>query len=259
MAGNDALARNGNGARNGSARLQAPIRVMLVDDHRTVLWGLEKLVNGERPRMEAVGCAASGTEAIDLAAKLRPDVILLDIDLGEDNGVEAIPDLLACSNAKILIVTGLRDQAVHDAAVLAGARGVIQKECAAELILKAIECVHGGELWLDRAATSRIVARLSRPGAAAPTPQEQELAQLTGREREVVDVVANHAGASTKAIADLLHISEHTVRNHLTSIYGKLGVLNRLELFVYASKFAGKEAPAARAGVDVGRRYANGN
>lgn len=210
---------------------------MVVDDHRTVLWGLEKLINSERPRMEAVGAAASCAEAIALAEKAYPDVILLDIDLGDENGIDAIPQLLAACDAKVLMITGLRDPAVHDSAVLAGARGVVQKECAAELILKAIECVHRGELWLDRAAASRIVGRLSRQAAAAPA-EEHALGQLTTREREIVDVISSHPGANTKAIADKLHISEHTVRNHLTSIYGKLGVLNRLELFVYASKHA---------------------
>src|SRR4051812_15476714 len=133
------------------------IRVFLIDDHRTILWGLEKLIESGNPPMRVVGSATSYIEALKLLDKAVPDVILLDLDLGHESGLDAIPKLIAASHAKILILTGLRDEAVHHAAVLAGARGVVEKEARAESILAAITKVHQGEVWLDRAATGRLL------------------------------------------------------------------------------------------------------
>ena len=204
-----------------SAQDSAPIRVFLIDDHRSILWGLERLIETGKPAMRVVGSATSYTEALELLDAAAPDVIVLDIDLGKESGLDAIPRLMAASAAKIL--------------VLAGARGVVGKEASAETILTAIARVHEGQLWLDRAATGRIFVEFSRKGAApAADPEQQKIESLTDREREIVAVTANNAGANAQAIAEKLHISEHTLRNHLTSIYGKLGVANRLELFAYA-------------------------
>ncbi len=214
-----------------------PIRILLVDDRRIMLWALERLIESENPRMEIVGKATCVAEALDLAGKSRPDVILLDLDFTAENGVDAIPELIAKSKAKVLMLTGLRDPSIHDAAVLAGARGVIGKEAAPEDILKAIEKVHQGELWLDRAATGRIFVELSRKSGSEETaPERQKIASLTAREHQIVSAFVSHAGATTRTIAERLHISEHTLRNHLTSIYLKLGVANRLELYIYANK-----------------------
>src|SRR4051812_15305062 len=98
-----------------------PIRVFLIDDHRTILWGLEKLIESGKPAMRVVGSATSFTEAVKTLEKAAPDVILLDLDLGSENGIDAIPKLIAASHAKILILTGLRNESVHHSAVLAGA------------------------------------------------------------------------------------------------------------------------------------------
>ena len=147
----------------------APIRVFLIDDHRSILWGLERLIDSGKPVMQVVGSAASCTEALKFLDDASPNLILLDIDLGKESGVDEIPRLLARSRAKILVLTGLRDQSVHDKAVLAGARGVVQKEAAAETILSAIAKVHAGQIWLDRAATSRIFVEFSRESAAQAT------------------------------------------------------------------------------------------
>lgn len=214
-----------------------PIRILLVDDHRSILWGLEKLIESERPRMEVVGTATSAPEAIDLARKHLPDVILLDMDLAGESGVDAIPELISVSRARVLVLTGVRDPSIHDRAVLAGARGVVGKGEPAETILRAIEKVHDGQLWLNRAATSRIFMEFSRKSSNQPMdPEERRIATLTGREKEIVCVMSAHASTPAKAIAGMLRISEHTLRNHLTSIYSKLGVVSRLELFDYAHK-----------------------
>jgi DNA-binding NarL/FixJ family response regulator len=220
-----------------SATDTAPIRVFLIDDHRSILWGLERLIESGKPGMQVVGSAASCAVALDLIDSAAPNVILLDIDLGNENGVEEIPKLIARSPAKILVLTGLRDESTHDRAVLAGACGVVQKEASAETILSAIKKVHDGQLWLDRNATRRVFVEFSRENAAKSSdPERAKISALTNREREIVAIAANNAGANAKAIAQNLYISEHTLRNHLTSIYAKLDVANRLELFAYAHK-----------------------
>jgi len=217
----------------------APIKVFLIDDHRSILWGLERLIDSAKPPMTVVGSATSHTEALDALAGVTPDVILLDIDLGKESGIDAIPKLLsAAAGTKILVLTGLREKAVHDQAVLAGAKGVVEKEAPAQTILTAIAKVHEGQLWLDRAAAGRIFVEFSRKSSAPQEldPEQKKIASLTERERQIIVGIASHAGATARTIAEMLHISEHTLRNHLTSIYDKLDVANRLELFAYAHK-----------------------
>lgn len=216
-----------------------PIRVFIIDDHRSILWGLQRLIESGKPTMNVVGCVGSCAEALKTIKETAPDVILLDIDLGKENGIDEIPRLLAETNshAKILMLTGVRDKSAHDKAVLAGARGVVEKEASAETILSAISKVHEGQIWLDREATARIFVEFSRESSAhGADPEQAKIASLTHRERAIVAVTANNAGSTAKTIAQALFISEHTLRNHLTSIYSKLEVSNRLELFAYAHK-----------------------
>jgi DNA-binding NarL/FixJ family response regulator len=198
--------------------------------------------------MEVVGTATNCADALNMIEEAAPNLILLDIGLGEKNGVDDIPNLLSRSRAKILVLTGIRDESIHDRAVLAGASGVVEKEAPAETILAAIQKVHEGQLWLDRIATGRIFLEMSRDNAAqSADPERVKISSLTEREREIVAVAATHAGANAKAIAEMLFISEHTLRNHLTSIYDKLQVANRLELFAYAHKHGLAKAPSAKA------------
>jgi DNA-binding NarL/FixJ family response regulator len=223
----------------------APIRVFLIDDHRSILWGLERLIESGKPAMQVVGTATNCAEALKLIDEAAPNLILLDIGLGNENGVNEIPNLLARSHAKILVLTGLRDESLHDKAVLAGASGVVEKEAPAETILAAIEKVHEGQLWLDRVATGRIFLEFARENAAQSVdPERVKIASLTDREREIVSIAATHAGFNAKAIAEMLYISEHTLRNHLTSIYDKLQVANRLELFAYVHKHGLTKRPS---------------
>src|SRR4051794_27907420 len=104
-----------------------PIRVMLVDDHQTMLWGLEKLIHGERPRMEVVGTARSCEEALAKVRQLVPDVILLDLELGQKSALDILPSMLENTASRVLVLTGEREQATLDLAVLRGARGVLSK------------------------------------------------------------------------------------------------------------------------------------
>jgi len=228
-----------------AANNSAPIRVFLIDDHRSILWGLERLIESGKPAMQVVGTATNCAEALKLIDEAAPNLILLDIGLGNENGVNEIPNLLARSHAKILVLTGLRDESLHDKAVLAGASGVVEKEAPAETILAAIEKVHEGQLWLDRVATGRIFLEFARENAAQSVdPERVKIASLTDREREIVLIAATHAGFNAKAIAEMLYISEHTLRNHLTSIYDKLQVANRLELFAYVHKHGLTKRPS---------------
>jgi DNA-binding NarL/FixJ family response regulator len=214
-----------------------PIKILLLDDHKSVLWGLEKLIEGEHPNMQVIGKATTSAEALRLLDEARPDIILLDLDLGGENGSNAIQALMAKSSARVLVLTGSRDIAVHDAAVLAGAMGVVEKGEPAETILKAIRKVHEGEIWLDRSATGRIFLELSRNKASeAMNPEQKKIASLTPRERQIVAEIGSDAAAGSKQIAERLHISEDTLRNHIASIYEKLDVSSRLELFAYAGK-----------------------
>ncbi len=213
------------------------IRVMLVDDHQTMLWGLGKLVESEKPRMEVVGTASTCNEAVAKVAELCPDVILLDLDLAGTSALDILPVLLSNPLSRILIFTGERDQAKLDLAVFRGAHGVLRKDASAEQVLKAIEKTAEGEIWLDRETLSRVFSEFMSPKMVHKLDAEAEKqASLTCRERKIIHAIVDGNGALNKALAERLFISEHTLRNHLTSIYQKLGVSNRLELYVYAVK-----------------------
>jgi len=213
------------------------IRVLLVDDHKSFLWGLGKLIDGERPRMEAVGAASNRADAFTLALEKRPDIILLDLDLGDNvKSLDFLPDLLREVDAHVIILTGVRERDVHDVAVERGARGVILKDESAEVILKAIEKVHGGEYWLDRAAAGRVIERSRAASQKKDAPAPDVIDELTPAELRVIEEVVREASSTSRQIADGLNMSVKTLNNHLTSVYSKLGVKNRLELFIYALK-----------------------
>lgn len=214
-----------------------PIRVLLIDDHRSVLWGLEKLIESQRPRMQVAGKFTNFAEAAAELAKSEVDIILLDLDLGVEHGLDLIPKLAQISKAKILILTGSRDTAMHDKAVIAGAKGVLEKESPAETILTAIERVHEGLLWIDQMRMGRIILELSKKDMLEENnPERKKIESLTSREREIILAVTARAGATGSEVAKGLHISESTLRNHLSSIYTKLELGNRLELWDYAHK-----------------------
>ena len=218
------------------------IRVMLIDDHPTMLWGLHKLIDGEKPDMEVVGTATSCEEALAKIDQLIPDVIVLDIDMGGESALDILPALLSNKVSRALILTGVREQKTLDLAVLRGARGVLRKDVPAEQVLKAIKKTHQGELWLGRETLGRVFGELIQPIASPKhDPETEKQAALTVKERKIILMVVEGSGALNKVLAQRLFISEHTLRNHLTSIYEKLGVSNRLELYIYATKhLAGK-------------------
>jgi two-component system nitrate/nitrite response regulator NarL len=217
--------------------ISPPIRVMIIDDHPTMLWGLSQLISGETPRMKVIGTARNAEEACTQIKDVVPDIVLLDLDLDGDNGLDLMPTLLANPATRVLILTGERQQTVLDQAVQKGARGILRKDASAEQVLKAIEKIHQGEIWLDRCTLGRVFTEFLDPTAAhKPDPEAEMRASLTGRERNIIQMIVEGQGASNKVLASKLFISEHTLRNHLTSIYNKLDLGNRLELYVYAVK-----------------------
>ena len=215
---------------------QKPIRVMIVDDHKSIVWGLQRLIESSEPRMEVVAMATSCAELLDTVAAANPDIILLDLDLNGESAVDVMVDLPRLSSAQVLVLTGVRDPVIHQAAIMRGARGVVGKEESAEVLLLAIERVHAGEVWINRQMMGKVLSAISSGAAteANRNPETARIDSLTPREREIVRVVVKNRGAKSLEIAESMHISEHTLRNHLTVIYDKLNVRNRLDLFAYA-------------------------
>jgi len=215
----------------------APIRVFLITSQRCVLWGLERLIETQRPAMQVAGSACSCADAFDRISNAAPDLIVLDVDSGNEDGLAAIAELKARVRARILVWTGSRRETLHDDAVLAGANGVVRKESPAETILSAIRKVHSGELWLDRATLGRIFGELSKLRSQPEGgPDHAKIAKLTARERQIVAFTADHPGMNGKALAQMLGVSQHTLRNHLTSIYEKLDVPGRVAMYAFVQK-----------------------
>jgi DNA-binding NarL/FixJ family response regulator len=210
-----------------------PIRVLLVDDHAVVRAGLRMIIQS-RAGMTIVGEAGKRDDALSLAASEHPNIILLDLDLGGDSGMNLITDLIAASSeARIIILTGVRDPEVHRQAVLLGAMGIVKKEKAAEVLITAIERVHLGEAWLDPSLVAGVLSEMTLSSKGRKIdPEAEKIAALTNREREVIALVGE--GIKSREIAGRLFISETTVRHHLTSIFDKLGVADRVELLIYA-------------------------
>jgi two-component system, NarL family, nitrate/nitrite response regulator NarL len=211
------------------------IRVLLIDDHalvRTVL----RLLLERHPRMTVVGEAAQRADALALAAREQPDIILLDLDLDGESGLSLLPELLAGANGtRVILVTGVRAPEEYYRAVRLGAMGLVRKEQAADVLLQAIEKVHAGEPWLEPSIVARVIAEMSGQragGEKQPNPEADKIARLTGREREVIVLVGE--GLYNKQIAQRLSISEATVSHHLTSIFRKLGLATHFDLVVYA-------------------------
>lgn len=211
--------------------MQPPIDVFLVDDHKCVLWGLERLVAGEQPRMRVAGTASSRSEALAGILRATPNVVLLDLDLAGASSLDFLPELMAQSEVQVLVLTGSRDPALHERAVALGARGVVRKDEAADVLIEAIERVHQGDLWLDRATVARVLGAMTRPRA---DPGTRHLEPLTAKERQIVAAIVARRGTKGDVVAAELHMSGHTLRNHLTTIYRKLDVRNRLELVMFA-------------------------
>jgi DNA-binding NarL/FixJ family response regulator len=187
------------------------------------------------PDLAVVGEAATINEARLLTEQARPSIVLIDPGLrGADLGV--ISELKADdAGLRILLLTALDDADQHRHAIRSGASGVVLKQQAGEILVKAVRRVHAGEVWADRSTTARALQDLwDGPARVDPDSDRARIASLTIRERQIVSLVAS--GLSTNKIGDRLCIADKTVRNHLASIYAKLNVSDRLELALFAVK-----------------------
>lgn len=210
------------------------VKLLVICDQPVTLLGLRSLLAGAGMKVQSVGFVATPAEAVQLARATPPDVVLLDTD--GDNGVAAIPELLVDCCSRLLVLSASRNLDTQDAVILAGACGIVDKREPPEVLLKAIEKVDDGEYWLDRSATVRILKAVARKKAQVPNPEQDKIATLTRKERLTIAEVARDAGATGREIAERLHISEHTLRNHLSSIYSKLNLSGRMELYAYSQR-----------------------
>jgi two-component system nitrate/nitrite response regulator NarL len=222
------------GTHNTHAAVGARIRILIVHNHQIIREALRLLLEREQ-NLKVVGNVSNCADALTMAARENPDIVLLDIDLNDHEGFDFFRALrISAPGAKVLILTGKPDSGTHDRAVLLGAVGIVLEENAPEILFKAIKRVCAGEVWLDRSAIGRVFAQMSNsnPKMKKIDPEAAKVASLTDREREVVALVGE--GLRNKGIGDRLFISETTVRHHLTSIYGKIDIPNRLKLIIFA-------------------------
>jgi len=219
------------------------IKVQVIDSQQIALWGIQQLVNLDG-RYTVSATTKNSAEALKAAIQCKPDVIILEPELDNEDGLALIPVLLEKTKAKIIIYTGSKNPKILDEAVVRGARGIINKTEPTDTLLKAIEKIHLGELWLNRNATSRILMQIAQANSPVELSTEQKkLKTLTVKEEKVTRAIQMYSENTLKEIADKLHISEHTLRNHLASTYDKLGVRNRLELYVFCGKYQKTDNP----------------
>jgi len=217
------------------------IRVLLADDQALVRTGFRMILE-HAPDMEVVGEAGDGAQAAALALELRPDVVLMDIRMPEVDGVEATRRICADddSRIRILVLTTFDlDEYVY-AALHAGASGFLLKDTLAPDLLSAIRVVANGEAVVAPSVTRRLLERYVATAPAELTPSA-DLNLLTGREREVLTLIAR--GLSNSEIAGRLHLTEGTVKTHVSRILSKLGLRDRVQAVVFAY-----EAGLVRAG-----------
>jgi DNA-binding NarL/FixJ family response regulator len=216
------------------------IRILIADDHAIFRDGLKKLLESE-PDFTVVGEAGDGAEAIKLAQKLKPDILLLDLAMPRMPGMLALRELTttAAPVRTIVLSAAVGKEQIVEALQL-GARGVVLKESATQQLLKSMRTVMAGEYWVGRESVSDLVQYLRVASGVAPPAQRKNFG-LTRRELEIVGTIV--AGYTNKDIAQKYAISEDTVKHHLTNIFDKLGVSTRLELALFAINHNLAEVP----------------
>lgn len=220
----------------------ARIRIAVFEEHELYRSGLCLLLS-RQPNLELVGLSATWAEAVTLAEREKPDIFLHAIGSGESSRIELLNQILAVSEkTRILALSGSDDPELNRKVIRCGAAGVLSKDKSPTMLIKAIECVNAGEAWLDRSTTASLLRELSARGkSATQTPDQIKIASLSERERDVIRLVGE--GLKNKQIAGKLFISNVTVHHHLTSVYAKLEVSDRLELLIYAYRNGLAELP----------------
>jgi len=211
------------------AKAKQTIRIVVADDHPIFRDGLRKLL-GSDENLAIVGEAADGNECVQLVVKVKPDILLLDLRMPNKDGLAVLEEVnFDVLQTRVIVLTATEDDRDVIRAMRLGARGVVLKQSATDLLLKSIYRVHAGEIWLDQHMTAEVMRAFSKSAEAGP---RREKTLLSDREKEIVQLVAQ--GFRNKEIGEKLFISEQTVKNHLHNIFDKLGVSDRLELALYA-------------------------
>ena len=206
------------------------IRILIADDHTIFRDGLKTLFARE-PEFKVMGEAGNGAEAVELVAKLRPDILLLDLLMPKLNGMEVLSALSdAHASVKTIMLSGALEGDEVGKAFELGARGLVMKDSATSLLFKAIRTVMAGQYWIGKQSVANLVQTLKQCRTAAKSVPPKNYG-LTPRQMEIIRAVVS--GYPNKEIAAQFKISEQTVKHHITSIFDKLGVYNRLELTLF--------------------------
>jgi DNA-binding NarL/FixJ family response regulator len=212
-----------------SVRSKTKIKLLIADDHAIFRDGLRKLLDSEEA-ITIVGEAGNGDECINMLGRLKPDILLLDLHMPDKNGFAVLEEVnFDTIPTRVIVLTAAEDDRDLVQAMRLGARGIVAKESAIDLLVKSIHHVHAGEIWLDSHMTAGVIKTIS---ASSKSGARSEKPLLSDREMEIVQLVAQ--GFQNKEIGKKLFISENTVKNHLHNIFDKLGVSDRLELMLYA-------------------------
>lgn len=204
------------------------IRVAIADDHALFRQGLRTLLDAE-PDLQVIGEATNGAEAVALVRESRPDCLLLDLAMPLLGGLEALTEIVNLRvHCRVILLTADIDRSQIIQALRCGARGVVTKHSACQLLCKSIRAVMAGEYWVGRDTVSDLVEYLNKQIAAGST---RERFGLTSRELQIVREVVE--GSTNREIAQRFHLSEDTVKHHLSNVFDKLGVYNRLEMALY--------------------------
>jgi two-component system nitrate/nitrite response regulator NarL len=212
------------------------VRIVIADDHPIFRDGLRRLLESE-PGFQVIGEASDGAEAIERATTLEPDILLLDVAMPRITGIAVLEQLAQMPKmVRTILLTASIEKPQIVTALQLGARGIVLKDTATSLLLKSIWCVMDGQYWVGHQAVADLIESLrklmSSPEETGP-PRQKEFG-LTKRELEIVGTIV--AGYSNKEIAKSFAISEETVKHHLTNVFNKVGVSNRLELALFAVK-----------------------
>jgi two-component system nitrate/nitrite response regulator NarL len=211
------------------------IRIVLLDKFILERCGLRLLIESH-PRLKIVGESGDGIEGLEIATRQKPDIVLLNSNLLVNRVDNIVPALIQSNNrGRIILLTTAEHSQLYIQAIHEGVLGVILKTQTPEVLYKAIEKVHAGEVWIERSMIANVLTSLSDTNKVRSAyPEAERISQLSNREHEVIRLIA--LGLKNQRIASELSISETTVRHHLTSIFSKLGVSDRLELLVYAHR-----------------------